>query len=191
MAERPRSARAKIALWAIGGGTIFAMGFAATSALDEIDAEGLPRERARVVAVEDLGYGCGRFSDAERVDYVSQDPPSGLPSDFTDPETCDNGASVGDVVEVARAVEDDGSVTVYQDPPSGALDVAGEALAGAVIGSVLGGAAGLAEHRDLLKAERLGLRRRTARAPRERRELRRSTRRQSQRRARRAHRRRR
>lgn len=189
--KRPRSAPARIALWAIGCGAIFATGFAVESALDEIGAQGVPRERARVVAVEDLGAGCGRRSDAERVDYVSQDPPSGLPSDFTDPDTCDNGASVGDVVEVARAVEDDGSITVYQNPPSGALDVAGEALAGGLFGSVLGGAAGLAEHRDLLKAERLGLRRRTARAPRERRELRRSTRRQSQRRARRAHRRRR
>lgn len=183
--KRPSSAPAKIALWAIGGGAIFSLAFAARSALDEVVTEGLPRERARVVAVEDLGYGCGRLSDAERVDYVSQDPPSGLPPDFTDPETCDNDASVGDLVEVTRAVEDDGSVTVYQSPPSGALDVAGEALAGAVIGSVLGGAAGLAEHRDLLKSERLVLRRRTARAARERRELRRSTGRQSQRRARR------
>lgn len=128
----------------VGGGiglTIAAIGFAITG-WEWIHTHGHPTEHATVISSDETGGSsyCGRTGSRPnvRLTWRSEDPPPGLPSTFTQDTACD-ATDVGETDEVVRVRHDDGTVSVYVEPATSLVDVAGTTVLGFVGGMALAG----------------------------------------------------
>lgn len=127
-------------------GLIGALILGVVSAWEWSHVRGWPVEHARIVKLVATGGEdhCGKSDYEPYYDrtWVSLNPPSPLPAEFTDRQGCDGG-SVGDVEDVVRVVHDNGDVHVWVDPATSFADVLFFAGFGGVGGWALGFVVGL------------------------------------------------
>ena len=106
---------------------VFALALSLTGLWQWVHVRGWPQEQAQVLSMERTGHlqRCGKYDDVDvyTVTWRSQDPPSGLPAEFTGEEGC-SAPEVGDTVTVVRVVDQDGSVHVWNNPVTSGRTVA-------------------------------------------------------------------
>jgi len=143
----------RIAAWGDGGplraaavsatsiALVVALALGGIGAWDWLHVRGWPVEHARVVKAVDTGRTerCGRSSSEEiyELTWVSENPPPGLPKEFTNEEGC-TASSLGDRVDVVRVIESDGGVHVWDEPATSVAQVGLMGLGGLVFGWVFG-----------------------------------------------------
>lgn len=81
-----------------------------------------PRERAELLAASVTGASpkepCGRIGPARDLTWRSQNPPSGLPTEFDQINACEI-LNPGDTATLVRAIDQQsGEVAIYVDPVS-------------------------------------------------------------------------
>ena len=114
-----RGAFHDVAVRSVGFAIVVGAILAAVSGWDWAHVRGRPVEHARVVKAIRTGEteSCGKSGRADiyELTWISENPPPGLPAEFTNKEGCDR-SSVGDANDVVRVVHSDGSVRVWDDP---------------------------------------------------------------------------
>lgn len=127
---------------------VFGATAAGLSSWEWVHVRGKPVEHAEFVSWWPTGgvARCGKheWGDVYELDWSSSDPPPGLPATFTSKRRCDHARS-GEVVDVVRTVDRNGTVHVWEDPVTSPAYVGVITVGVALLGFVIGLIAALAQ----------------------------------------------
>lgn len=98
-------------------GVLMTVGQSFATTYDVRGVDGLPIERATVLATRDTGEGgCGKGDDPRDFHIRSDNPPAGLPDEFWARDECHPAVSAGDKIPLAREVRDGKIVKYWINP---------------------------------------------------------------------------